>query len=102
MSNKLIDILDNYRSKQTIKYKEYSTLLNVMNYDYFDNNLFSSTFSGRIPIRQNEDFLLRDAYSMWKQTYEIDISLNDIVKPVEPIIKTHVHIDVKISSLSDL
>jgi SpoVK/Ycf46/Vps4 family AAA+-type ATPase len=73
-----------------------------MNYDYFDNNLFSSTFSGRIPIRQNEDFFLRDAYSMWKQTYEIDISLNDIVKPVEPIIKTHVHIDVKISSLSDL
>jgi Cdc6-like AAA superfamily ATPase len=102
MSGKLIDILDNYRSKQTVKYKEYSTLLNVMNYDYFDNNLFSSTFSGRIPLRQNEDFLLRDAYSMWKQTYEIDISLNDIVKPVEPIIKTHVHIDVKISSLSDL
>lgn len=102
MSNKLIDILDNYRSKQTIKYKEYSTLLNVMNYDYFDNNLFSSTFSGRIPIRQNEEFLLRDSYSMWKQMYEIDISLNDIVKPVEPIIKTHVHIDVKISSLSDL
>jgi SpoVK/Ycf46/Vps4 family AAA+-type ATPase len=73
-----------------------------MNYDYFDNNLFSSTFSGRIPIRQNEEFLLRDSYSMWKQMYEIDISLNDIVKPVEPIIKTHVHIDVKISSLSDL
>jgi SpoVK/Ycf46/Vps4 family AAA+-type ATPase len=108
MHSKLIDILDNYRVKQNAKYKEYSVLLNIINYDYYDNGLFSRSFVGQIPIHQGRDVsnenidLLRDAYSIWKKTYEFDISLNDIAVKRADIIKTHVQIDVKINTLADL
>jgi len=106
MTNKLIDILDKYRDKQNVKYKEYSTLLKVINYDFFDNNLYSGVFAGQIPFHQTNSLesieTLKDAYSIWKKTYEFDISLNDLIKPPEQIIKTRVHIDIKISTLSDL
>jgi hypothetical protein len=108
MHSKLIDILDNYRVKQNAKYKEYSALLNVINYDYYDSGLFSRSFVGQTPFRQtsllnNENAdILRDAYSIWKKTYEIDICLNQITPVPLEIIKTHVHIDVKITTLTDL
>jgi ATPase family associated with various cellular activities (AAA) len=104
MATKLIDILDNYRVKQTAKYKEYSTLLNVINYDYFDNQLFGTYFSGRPFTNANivhfENMeMLRDSYSIWKSSHEFDISLNDL-KP--PLPKTKVVIDAQISTIADL
>jgi len=105
----LIELLDNYRSKQNIKYKEYALLLNVMNYDYFEAGVFKRGLSGG-SSRHNESILqlqfgtddVRSSYDIWKKTHEIDVSLNALIKPVENIKKEKINIDVTIDTLSDI
>jgi len=107
MTTKLIDILDKYRDKQNLKYKEFSTLLNVIGYDYGECGLFKESFLGKNALHDSSPFeniaLLKTSYNIWKSTHEFDISLNELLtKPVEPIIKTKIQIDVEINTLSDL
>jgi SpoVK/Ycf46/Vps4 family AAA+-type ATPase len=111
MCAKLIDILDAYKAKQLVKYKEYSMLLSVINYDYYENNLFSVNFSGKQDFNyihnintfaKHSELFSKDAYSFWKSTHEIDISLNDLKPKTVEIKKTPVVIDVSVNSLTDL
>ena len=107
MATKLIDILDKYRDKQNLKYKEFSTLLNVIGYDYGECGLFKEPFLGKNVLHDSSPVdniaLLKDSYNIWKSTHEFDISLNELLtKPLEPINKTKVQIDVDINTLSDL
>jgi SpoVK/Ycf46/Vps4 family AAA+-type ATPase len=105
----LLEILDDYRSKQNLKYKEYLLLLNIVNYDYFDGGIFKPSFNG--DVRFNDVFsdlqnsateTSHNSYDIWKRTHEIDISSNPIMKPIENVIKTKVEIDVNIDSLNDV
>jgi len=107
MTTKLIDILDNCRERQNMKYKEFSTVLSAINYHYFENNLFEAAFVGK----QNTSVLekaanlemLSNSYYIWKKKHEIDISLGDLSeKPIASIKKTQINIEKEISSLSDL
>jgi len=107
MTTKLIDILDKYRDKQNLKYKEFSTLLNVIGYDYGECGLFNESFVGKNALHDSSPFdniaMLKNSYNIWKSTHEFDISLNDLLtKPPEPINKTKIQIDVEINTLSDL
>jgi len=107
MTTKLIDILDKYRDKQNLKYKEFSTLLNVIGYDYGECGLFNESFVGKNALHDSSPFdniaMLKNSYNIWKSTHEFDISLNELLmKPPEPINKTKIQIDVEINTLSDL
>lgn len=104
MSTKLIDILDTYRAKEELKYKEFSTLLNVISYDYFESGIFNDVFIGKNIMTEstiaNEIYLPKNGYDIWKTKHEFDVSLND--NTIENVIKTHINIDVEITSLLDL
>jgi len=104
MTTKLIDILDKYRDKQNLKYKEFSTLLNVIGHDYNESGLYKEYFLGKNTLQDSGPFdniaILKDSYNIWKSTHEFDVSLNELL--TKPIIKTKVQIDVDINTLSDL
>ena len=104
----LIDILDNYRSKTNLKYKEYSLLLNVINYDYFEKGLFKAAFVGKVQFLDNsfnpQDIdILNSSYNIWKTTHEIDLNVpvaSD--NSLNSIVKTKVEINVDVQTLDDI
>uniref|UniRef100_A0A6C0B7Q5 AAA+ ATPase domain-containing protein n=1 Tax=viral metagenome TaxID=1070528 RepID=A0A6C0B7Q5_9ZZZZ len=107
MTTKLIDILDKYRDKQNIKYKEFSVLLNAIEHDYLETGLFNDYFLGKNLANDLGPFdniaMLKNSYNIWKSTHEFDMSLNELLSlPSEVINKTKVQIDTEINTLSDL
>lgn len=100
-----IDILDSYKSKQKIDYKECLVLLNIINYEYIDSGNFRKTIVGDISFNysaiQSPKKILYSAYDIWKNDHEIDLSLN-LIKKTDTIPKTKIEIDVKIDTLSDI
>lgn len=111
---KFINILDNYKSKKENVYSEYAFLLNVIQYNFQDTQLYEPAFSGISKIHNktannnyyslfsqsnwnntNDNYdIKKSAFSIWESKHETDISMN--------INREKINIDVDVLSIDDL
>lgn len=107
-----IDYLDKHRSKKQTIYTEYAILMNLIQANFIDNDLYETAFSGNTQLRGEimnyyslyspstrnsmpfEYDINSSAFSIWQANHETDISMN--------IVREKVSIDVSINSLEDL
>lgn len=103
----LIDILDDYRFKSNIKYKEYSLILSVINYDFFETGLHKNSFTGSarcldMSLNYQKTDVITSSYDMWKKNHEIDFNFINSPKNDISTNRTKIDIDVNIDTLSDI